>query len=138
MELALCFFLIIHRRVICCCEHAHNAVTTICQLEYDHKSEWETRPCTPTKSHPEQTAAEINTCHIVEESTISHSTLPTPPELPPVVEPPCTTQYIWDEIGSFAFKIQASHSQTIQDEGFESYFTVLPAFGFGGSTPSFA
>merc|ERR1719453_362536 len=137
----------------------NNAVTAIRQLEYDRKREWETlhivtclletvythvihfiqtqEPCPTTESHPEQTAAEINTCHIVEESmtanlTIDYGTPPPPPELPPVVEPPCTAQYIWDETCSFAFEIQASHSQTIQDEGLEAYFTVLSAFGWAG------
>jgi hypothetical protein len=137
----------------------NSAVTAIRQLEYDRKREWETlhivtclletvythvihfiqtqEPCPTTESHPDQTAAEINTCHIVEESmtanlTIDYGTPPPPPALPPVVEPPCTAQYIWDESGSFAFEIQASHSQTIQGEGLESYFTVLSAFGWAG------
>jgi hypothetical protein len=137
----------------------NTAVTTIRQLEYDRKREWETLhivtclletvythvihsinsgdPCPTTESHPEQTAAEINTCHIVEESmtanlTIDYGNPPPPPELPPVVEPPCTAQYIWDSTGSFPFEVQSSHSQTIQDESLESYFTVLSAFGWAG------
>merc|ERR1719453_49814 len=154
------------------CEHAHsnrqcaanfgheyhmtmiaynNAVTTVRQLEYDRKREWETlhivtclletvythvihsiqtgEPCPTTESHPEQTAAEINTCHVVEESmtanlTIDYPPPPPPPTLPPPVPPPCTDAYIWEET-TFSFEIQASHSQTIADEGLESYFTVL-------------
>merc|ERR1719224_263244 len=116
----------------------NDAVTAIRLKEYDRKREWETlhivtclletvythvihsinsgEPCPTTESHPEQTAAEINTCHIVEESmttnlTIDYGNPPPPPELPPVVEPPCTAQYIWDSTGSFPFEVQSSHSQ---------------------------
>ena len=136
-----------------------DAVATIRQLEFDRKREWETlhivtclletvythvihsidsgEPCPTTESHPDQTEVEINYCHVVEESmtanlTIDYGTPPDPPALPPVVDPPCTAQYIWDEHGSFSFEIQASHSQTIADEGLESYFTVLSAFGWAG------
>jgi hypothetical protein len=47
------------------------------------------------------------------------------------VPPPCTTEYIWEET-TFSFEVQASHSQTIADEGLEAYFTVLSAFGWAG------
>jgi hypothetical protein len=136
-----------------------NAVTTVQQLEYDRKREWETlhivtclletvythvihsidsgEPCPTTESHPEETEREINYCHVVEESmtanlTIDYGNPPPPPDLPPHVEPPCTAQYIWDESGSFSFEIQASHSQTITDEGLGGYFTILSAFGWAG------
>jgi hypothetical protein len=136
-----------------------NAVATIRQLEYDRKREWETlhvvtclletvythvihsidsgEPCPTTESHPEQTIAEINTCHVVEENFTANLTIiypqpPPPPTLPPPPEPPCTDLYIWQETGSFSFEIQASHSQTIADEGLEAYFTVLSAFGWAG------
>jgi hypothetical protein len=135
-----------------------NAVTTIRQLEFDRKREWETlhivtclletvythvihsidsgEPCPTTESHPEQTVAEINTCHIVEESmttnlTIDYGTPPDPPSLPPPPSSPCTAQYVWEET-TFNFELQASHSQSITDEGLESYFTVLSAFGWAG------
>merc|ERR1719183_1387562 len=133
----------------------NNAVATIRQLEYDRKREWETlhivtclletvythvihsiqtgEPCPTTESHPEQTVAEINPCHIVEESmtanlTIVYPPVPPPPTLPPPVPPPCTAEYVWEET-TFSFEVQASHAQTIVDEGLEAYFTVLSAFG---------
>jgi len=136
----------------------NNAVTDIRQKEYDRKREWETlhivtclletvythvihsidsgEPCPTTESHPEQTAAEINTCHIIEESmtanlTIDYGNPPPPPELPPVVEPPCTQQYIWEE-SHFEAQIQTSHSGTIEAEGLADFFTVLSAFGWAG------
>jgi len=137
----------------------NNAVATIQELEYDRKREWETlkivtclletvythvlhsitdgEPCPTTETHPEQTEQEIQHCHVVEESltanlTIDYGNPPPPPALPPVVEPPCTAQYIWDEHGSFPFEVQTSHSQTIADEGLEAYFTVLSAYGWAG------
>jgi hypothetical protein len=136
----------------------NDAVTAIRQKEYDRKREWETlhivtclletvythvihsidsgEPCPTTESHPEQTAAEINTCHVIEESlttnlTIDYGEVPTPPELPPVIEPPCTQQYIWEE-SHFAAEIQTSHSDTIVAEGLAEFFTVLSAYGWAG------
>jgi len=137
----------------------NSAVTTIRQLEYDRKREWETlyivqclletvythvihsidsgEPCPTTTTHEVQTAAEINHCHVIEESlttnlTIDYGEVPEPPDLPPPVAPPCTEQYIWEEHGSFSFELQASHSQSIADEGLEAYNTVLSAFGWPG------
>jgi len=139
---------------------AYNAaVATIQQLEADRKREWETlkivtclletvythvihsidsgEPCPTTESHPEQTEQEIQYCHVVEESltanlTIDYGNPPPPPALPPVIPPPCTAEYIWEEHGSFPFEVQASHSETIQNEGLEAYFTVLSAYGWAG------
>jgi len=137
----------------------NNAVATIQELEYDRKREWETlkivtclletvythvlhsiedgEPCPTTETHPEQTEQEIQHCHVVEESltanlTIDYGNPPPPPALPPVVPPPCTAEYLWEEHGSFPFEVQASHSQTIQDEGLESYFAVLSSYGWAG------
>jgi hypothetical protein len=136
----------------------NNAVVDIRQKEYERKREWETlhivtclletvythvihsinsgEPCPTTESHPEQTAAEINTCHIVEESmtanlTIDYGTPPDPPALPPVVEPPCTDMYIWEE-SHFEAEIARSHGETIQAEGLEAYFTMVSAYGWAG------
>jgi len=141
-------------------EVAYNLrVTDIQRLEYDRKREWETlhivtclmetvythvvhaidsgEPCPTIESHPEQTEAEIQNCHVVEERMTDHLTIdygnpPPAPALPPVVEPPCSAQYIWDEHGSFSYEIQTSHSQTISDEGLENYFTALSAYGWAG------
>jgi len=136
----------------------NNAVTDIRQKEYDRKREWETlhivtclletvythvihsidsgEPCPTTESHPEQTEQEINYCHVVEESmtanlTIDYGTPPPPPELPPVVEPPCTAEYIWEE-SHFTAAIQTSHSGIIEAEGLADFFTVLSAYGWAG------
>jgi len=139
---------------------AYNAaVATIQELEADRKREWETlkivtclletvythvihsidsgEPCPTTESHPEQTEQEIQYCHVVEESltanlTIDYGNPPPPPALPPVIPPPCTAEYIWEEHGSFPFEVQASHTQTIEDEGLEAYFTVLSTHGWAG------
>jgi len=136
-----------------------NEVRRIQQLEYDRKREWETlhivtclletvythvihaidsgEPCPTTESHPEQIVAEINTCHIVEESmttnlTIVYGAPPQMAEIPEVEEAPCTAQYIWDETGAFPLNIQSSHTQTIEDEGLETYFTALSGYGWAG------
>merc|ERR1719163_260414 len=137
----------------------NNAVTTIRSLEYDRKREWETlhivtclletvytrvihsidsgEPCPTEESHPEQTESEINQCHIVSESMTANLTLhygdpPTPPDLPPLVAPPCTAQYLWDEHGAFPSAVQDSHTQAIEDENLGAFFTTLSASGWAG------
>jgi hypothetical protein len=137
----------------------NEAVVTIQAQEYDRKREWETlhivtclletvytrvihaidsgEPCPTEESHPEQTESEINECHVVSESmtanlTIDYGTPPDPPDMPTLVAPPCTAQYIWDEHGSFPEALQTTHTQAIQDEELESYFTILSAMGWAG------
>jgi len=128
-------------------------------LEADRKREWETlhivkcllrtvythiihsidsgEPCPTTESHPEQTVAEINYCHVVETNLTVHLDIiypppPPPPVLPPVVPPPCTAEYVWQEHGSFSVALQSSHSAQIVAEGLEEYFTLISAFGWAG------
>jgi len=138
----------------------NEAVTAIRQLEYDRKREWETlhittcllqtvythvihsidsgEPCPTTESHPEQTEAEINYCHVVEESLTTNLTIDygIPPEYDPcpIDDPgPCTAQYIWDEHGSFPLDTRTSHSDALAaDEGLENYMTTLSFHGWAG------
>jgi len=134
------------------------AVETIRQLEYDRKREWETlhivtclletvythvihsidsgEPCPTTESHPEQTEAEINYCHVIEESmtanlTIDYGTPPTPPEPPPPQPFPCNAAYISEET-TFSAEIISSHAETIALEGLGDYYTVVSAYGWAG------
>ena len=138
----------------------NDAVTAIQQLEHDRKREWETLhittclletvythvihsidsgdPCPTTTSHPNETAAAINFCHVVEESLTANLTIDygVPPE--PVVctieDPgPCSAQYIWDDHGSFPQDTQTSHSAALAaDEGLANYFTTLSVHGWAG------
>ena len=137
----------------------NQAVATITQLEYDRKREWETlhivtclletvytrvihsidsgEPCPTEESHPDQTTSEINECHIISESmtanlTIDYGNPPEPPDLPTIVAPPCTAQYLWDEHGEFPSGVQTSHTQAIEDEGLGSYFATLSVKGWAG------
>jgi len=98
-------------------------------------------PCITTNSHPEQVEEEINTCHIVEYSftaNLTHSfcldrtlpynmdgCLPEPPILPPWIEPPCTSEYIWEEQGFFPYDIQIDYRDRIAEAGLGDYFTAL-------------
>jgi hypothetical protein len=99
----------------------NQAVETIRQLESDRKREWETlhivtclletvytrvihsidsgEPCPTEESHPEQTTEEISECHLIDESMTANLTIiapdpPPPPDLPTLVAPPCTAQYL--------------------------------------------
>merc|ERR1740138_1364369 len=99
-------------------------------------------PCPTEESHPEQTESEINECHIISESMTANLTItcvqpdescpPPPPDLPTLVAPPCTAQYLWDEHGSFPADVQTTHTQTIEDENLGSYFTTLSVKGWAG------
>merc|ERR1719444_73778 len=139
----------------------NNAVTDIRQKEYDRKREWETlhittclletvythvihsidsgEPCPTTESHPNQTEAEINYCHVVEESltanlTIDYGTPPPPPRCD--VDPgPCTAQYIWDDHGSFPLPLQTEHTQELTTHELGAYMTTLSAHGWAGCAP---
>jgi hypothetical protein len=140
-------------------ELAYNeAVTAIRQLEQDRKREWETlhittclletvythvihsidsgEPCPTTESHPVETEAEINYCHVVEESltanlTIDYGTPPPPPRCD--VDPgPCTAQYIWDDHGSFPLPLQTEHTEELTTNELGAYMTTLSAHGWAG------
>jgi len=98
-------------------------------------------PCVTTDSHPEQVDEEINICHIVEYSftaNLTHSfcvdrtlpynmdgCLPEPPILPPWIEPPCTSEYIWMEQGFFPYDIQVDYRDRIAEAELGDYFTAL-------------
>jgi len=112
-------------------------VTCLLDTVYDHVSD-PTVPCITEESHPEQTEAEIQSCHVVYESLTAHLTIDygTPPEvppLPPVVEHACSAEYVWDEQGFFTSAIRATHNQALAaDEGLANYFTVLSVHGWAG------
>jgi len=85
----------------------------------------------------EEVGSEINYCHVIEESLTANLTLvipepPSPPELPPVVEHPCTAEYIWEEQGSFTDVIQASHSASLAPGNLANFFTILSSHGWAG------
>jgi len=98
-------------------------------------------PCPTIDSHPEQVDEEINYCHVVEYSftaNLTHSfcvdrtlpynmdgCLPETPELPPWVEPPCTSEYIWMEQGFFPYDIQIDYRDRLAEEDLGDYFTAL-------------
>merc|ERR1719265_3043472 len=115
----------------------NNAVTTIRQLEYDRKREWETlhivvclmetvythvihsidtgEPCPTTTTHPNQTQTEINNCHVLPIDITANLTIVYPPVPPPPPcdsdpEHPCTAEYIWEEHGSFPLDLQVHHT----------------------------
>jgi hypothetical protein len=129
--------------------------------EYERKWEWETlsitlcllrtvythiihtidtgEPCTlgSDDSNTEWVSAEINYCHVVEESLTRNLTLiwfepPPVPELPDWEHPPCTPEYIWETQGSFSAQLIASHSASISTEGLGEYFTLISDFGWAG------
>ena len=125
------------------------------ELEYDRKREWETLhivtcllrtvythvihsidsgvPCPTTETNEEQTTAEINYCHVIEESLTANLTIIYPPVPvcidcdPEWMHPPCSPEYLWETQGSFSAELQASHSATITTEGLEEYFTLASA-----------
>jgi hypothetical protein len=137
----------------------NQAVERIREEEYDRKREWETlhivtclletvytrvihsidsgEPCPTSESHPEQTESEISECHVVTDTMTANLTIifgepPTPPDLPTLVAPPCTQQYLWDEHGSFPQSVSDVHNSIIDSEGLGSYFTTLSDQGWAG------
>ena len=60
------------------------------------------KPCPAETETLEQTETEINYCNIEKEFTrnltIDYGEPPPLPDLPPLVAPPCTAQYIWEEL----------------------------------------
>jgi len=130
------------------------------QLEWDRKREWETLhivtclletvythvihaidtgvPCSDGFDlTEEQVGSEINYCHVVEESLTTFLTLdipppPLPPVLPPVVEHPCTSEYVWEEQGYFTDAIQASHIAGLAPGNLANFFTTLSNHGWAG------
>jgi len=134
-------------------------VATLREEEEDRKREWETlkivtclletvythvidsidsgAPCPTEESHPDQTEAEINTCHIIDSTLTTNLTLtvpdtPPPAELPTFVPPPCTAEYLWEEHGSFGSELMSAYSQVINAEGLGEFSTALSAKGWAG------
>jgi len=130
------------------------------QEEWDRKREWETLkivtclletvythvihaidtgvPCSDGFDLTEEAVeSEINYCHVIEDSLTANLTLvipvpPPPPHLPPVVEHPCTAEYIWEEQGHFTDLIQASHSASLAPGNLANFFTILSSHGWAG------
>jgi len=115
-------------------------------------------PCPTITSNEEQVESEINHCHVIDERLTEHLThcfcrntgetytsttghcdpynvdhcLPEPPPLCPPIEPPCTSQFIWEEQGFFETDLRTSYNAAIAAEGLASYSTTLSEKGWAG------
>jgi len=105
-------------------------------------------PCPTITTHTEQVESEINYCHVVERSFTANLThhycvdralpynvegcLPVEPPLPPVIEPPCTSQYIWEEQGFFSDVIQQAYNTYLASNDLQDFNTALSEKGWAG------
>ena len=105
-------------------------------------------PCPTITTHTEQVESEINYCHVIERSMTANLThhycvdralpynvegcLPVEPPLPPVIEPPCTSQYIWEEQGFFSDVIQQAYNNVLASSELQGFNTALSAHGWAG------
>jgi hypothetical protein len=134
-------------------------VAAVQELERDRKNEWRTlhvvtclmrtvythtvhaiesgEPCPTIESHPDQTQSEINYCHVMPDDfaanlTIIYPPIPPPPPCPPVSDPPCTAEYIWEDHGSFPSTLQTTHHESLTSEGLVGWNATLSTAGWAG------
>jgi len=126
-------------------------VTCLLETVYTHvvHSIETDEPCPTMTSDGERVESEINYCHVIEASLTANLThtmcmnsgdpynvddcLPSPPPLCPPIEPPCTSQFIWEEQGFFGSQLQTSYNTALAAEpDLASYFTALSEKGWSG------
>jgi len=129
--------------VQCLLDHVHSTVTESIETG---------APCPTIDSDPDGVTLAIEDCHIVtrgcqEGSMTAHLCLtwceiPSEPELPPVVEAPCTPAYIAWQQGSFydvlenRFITEFLEANTAYpSEPLVNYFTTLSTAGWAGCAP---
>jgi len=133
------------------------------EKEFDRKMEWHTlnivyclldtvythvihsietnEPCPTMESHPEQTAEQINHCHVISEELSAHLNIdycgddlecPAPPQPCDTPDEHCSTEFNWNTIGHFGEHLSA-HPPALAAYGLtEDYNVDLSEYGWGG------